>query len=141
MMRRRSRSRTRAILPTEAELLILDVLWEAGEGTVQDLVDRLPSNPRANYKTVQSLLRIMENKGFVQHTTRGRAFVFVPRVARDEIGGVSAKLLLDRNFHGSYARLLVNLLDSNHIKKQELDELEALIQRYREQKMNGETSK
>jgi BlaI family penicillinase repressor len=140
-MRRRSRSKTEAVLPTEAELLILDVLWEAGEGTVQELVDRLPSNPRANYKTVQSLLRIMENKGFVQHTTRGRAFVFAPRVARDEIGGVTAKRLLERNFHGSYAALLVNLLDSHHIEGQELDELEALIQRYREQKMNGEMSK
>ena len=129
------------VLPTNAELSILDVLWEVGEGTVQDIVDRLPSNPRANYKTVQSLLRIMENKGFVQHKTRGRAFIFISRVTRDEVGGVSAKRLLERNFQGSYTAMLVNLLDGNHVKEQELNEIEALIQRYREQKTKGESSK
>jgi len=140
-MRCSSRSVTKVILPTNAELPILDVLWEIGEGTVQDVVDRLPSNPRANYKTVQSLLRIMEDKGIVQHRTRGRAFVFIPRVTRDEVRGVSAKRLLDLNFQGSYAAMLVNLLDGNHIKEQELNEIETLIQRYREQKTKGESSK
>jgi BlaI family penicillinase repressor len=140
-MKRRSHSEIKVILPTKAELPILDVLWGIGEGTVQDVVDRLPSSPRANYKTVQSLLRIMENKGFVRHKTRGRAFIFRSRVTRDEVGGVSAKHLLDRNFQGSYAAMLVNLLDANHVKEQELDELEAMIQRYREQKAKGELAK
>jgi BlaI family transcriptional regulator, penicillinase repressor len=140
-MRRRSLPETRVFLPTNAELPILDVLWEVGEGTVQDIVDRLPSNPPANYKTVQSLLRIMENKGFVRHKTRGRAFIFISRMTRDEVGGVSAKRVLDRNFQGSYAAMLVNLLDRNHVKEQELNEIEALIQRYREQKTKGGSSK
>jgi predicted transcriptional regulator len=83
----------------------------------------------------------MENKGFVRHKTRGRAFIFRSRVTRDEVGGVSAKHLLDRNFQGSYAAMLVNLLDANHVKEQELDELEAMIQRYREQKAKGELAK
>ena len=133
-MKRRLRSRTRVLLPTDAELLILDALWELGEGTVEDIVNRSPSNPRANYKTVQTLLRIMENKGFVQHTTRGRAFVFMSCVTRDEIGRVSAKQLVDRNFQGSHTAMLMNLLDSNHIKEDELDALERLIQQYRQRK-------
>jgi BlaI family transcriptional regulator, penicillinase repressor len=137
-MRRRSRSRSKAVLPTNAELLILDVLWNLGEGTVEDVVDRLPSNPRANYKTVQSLLRIMENKGFVEHKTRGRAFVFISRISRDETRGGLARRLLDRNFQGSYAAMLMNLLDGNHVKERELDELETLIRRYRE-KTKGES--
>ena len=133
-MKHRLRSRTKVLLPTDAELLILDALWEIGEGTVEDVVNRSPSNPRANYKTVQSLLRIMENKGFVKHTTRGRAFVFMSCVTRDEIGRVSAKRLVDRNFQGSHTAMLMNLLDSNHIKEDELDGLERLIQQYRERK-------
>jgi BlaI family penicillinase repressor len=133
-MRRRSRSEAKAVLPTHAEFRILDVLWNLDEATVEDVVDRLPSNPRANYKTVQSLLRIMENKGFVEHKTRGRAFVFVSRVSRDAVRGGLARRLLDRNFQGSYAAMLVNLVDSKHVKEHELDELEALIQRYRAQK-------
>jgi predicted transcriptional regulator len=133
-MKPRLRSRTKVLLPTDTELLILDALWELGEGTVEDVVNRLPSNPRANYKTVQTLLRIMENKGFVKHTTRGRAFVFMSCVTRDEIGRVSAKRLVDRNFQGSHTAMLMNLLDSNHIKEDELDALERLIQQYRERK-------
>lgn len=133
-MKRRLRSRTKVLLPTDAELLILDALWELGEGTVEDVVNRSPSNPRANYKTVQTLLRIMENKGFVQHTTRGRAFVFMSCVTRDEVGRVSAKRLVDRNFQGSHTAMLMNLLDSDRIKEEELDALEKLIQQYRERK-------
>jgi BlaI family transcriptional regulator, penicillinase repressor len=140
-MTRGTRSEARTALPTDAELVILDALWELGEGTVEDIVNRLPSNPRANYKTVQSLLRIMESKGFVEHKTRGRAFVFMSRVTRDEVRLVSAKRLVDRNFQGSHTAMLMNLLDSNHIREDELDELEKLIQRYRERRIRDGASK
>src|SRR5580658_4413985 len=100
-MRRRTSSISRKVLPTNAELLILNALWDLRDGTVEDIVDRLGPSPPANYKTVQSLLRIMESKGFVRHTHRGRAFVFSPCVTRDEIGGRLAKRLLDRSFRGS----------------------------------------
>jgi predicted transcriptional regulator len=112
-MKRRSWSRARKALPTNAELPILDALWTLGEGTVENVIDYLPSSPPANYKTVQSLLRIMEGKGFVRHTTRGRAFVFNSRVTRDEVGGSLTKHLLDRTFQGSCSALMMNLLDSN----------------------------
>ncbi len=121
-------------MPTNAELAILNALWELTEATVDDVVARLPSNPPANYKTVQSLLRIMENKRFVRHTVRGRAFVFSPRVTRDEVGGTLTRNLLDRTFRGSASALMMNLLDSNHVNNKELDALEALIQGYRERK-------
>src|ERR1700747_770513 len=117
-MKYRARAKVKIALPTDTELIILDGLWELGEGTVEEVVNWLPSNPRANYKTVQTLLRIMENKGFVQHTTRGRAFVFRSCVTRDEIGRISAKRLVDQNFHGSHAAMLMNLLDSDHIKEE-----------------------
>jgi predicted transcriptional regulator len=137
-MRRRSRSEKKVTLPTNAELLILDALWGLGEGTVEEVVGQLPSS--ANYKTVQSLLRIMERKGFVRHKKRGRAFVFTSRVTQQEIRGVSVKRLLERNFKGSYAAMLMNLLDDNHVKERELDEIEALIHRHRARKDTHESS-
>ena len=133
-MKYRARTKVKIALPTDAELIILDGLWELEEGTVEEVANRLPSNPRANYKTVQSLLRIMENKGFVQHKMRGRAFVFMPCVTRDEVGRLSAKRVVDRNFQGSHIAMLMNLLDGNHIREDELVELENLIQQYRERK-------
>ena len=140
-MKGRSGTKRKLALPTDAELLILDALWELGEGTVEDVVNRLTSKPRANYKTVQSLLRIMENKGFARHKIRGRAFVFMPCVTRVEIARLSAERLIDRNFQGSHTAMLMNLLDSDHIKEDELDELEKLIQRYRERRVKEEPVK
>jgi BlaI family penicillinase repressor len=139
-MRRRSISTSRTALPTNAELLILNALWDLRDGTVEDIVDRLGPSPPANYKTVQSLLRIMESKGFVRHTLRGRAFVFNPCVTRDEVGGRLVKRLLDRSFRGSASALMMNLLDCNPVNDQELDELEALIQDYRERKTKDRAS-
>ena len=133
-MRRRSGSRSRRTLPTNAELLILNALWDLQEGTVEQIADRLPTSPPANYKTVQSLLRIMERKGFIRHTIRGRAFVFTARLTRDEVGGSLAKHLLDRTFQGSPSALMMNLLDRNPVNDRELEELEALIHDYRERK-------
>src|ERR1700756_1276052 len=133
-MRRRSGSKSREVLPTNAELLILNALWDLREGTVEDIVERLGSSPPANYKTVQSLLRIMESKGLVRHTLRGRAFVFSSCVTRDEVGGSLTKRILDRTFQGSASALMMNLLDRNSVNGQELDELEALIRDYRERK-------
>lgn len=133
-MKRPASAKPRKALPTNAELAILNALWELTDGTVDDVVASLPSNPPANYKTVQSLLRIMENKGLVRHRVRGRAFVFSPRVTRDEVGGSLTKHLLDRTFQGSTSALMMNLLDANHVNDKELDALEALIQRYRERK-------
>jgi predicted transcriptional regulator len=77
----------------------------------------------------------MEDKGFAQHKMRGRAFVFMPCVTRDEVGRLSAKRLVERNFQGSHTAMLMNLLDSDHLKEDELDELEKLIQRYRSRKV------
>jgi predicted transcriptional regulator len=112
----------------------LRALWEYGESTVDDVVGRLSSNRPPNYKTIQSLLRIMERKRFVQHTQRGRAFVFKSRVTRDEVGGRLAKNLLERTFGGSPSALLMNLLDRNTVNERELNELEALIHDYRQRK-------
>jgi BlaI family transcriptional regulator, penicillinase repressor len=138
-MRRRSGSKSREVLPTNAELLILNALWDLREGTVEDIVERLGSSPPANYKTVQSLLRIMESKGLVRHTLRGRAFVFSSCVTRDEVGGSLTKRILDRTFQGSASALMMNLLDRNSVNDQELDELEALIRDYRERKTKDRT--
>jgi BlaI family penicillinase repressor len=136
---KRGHSERNSVLPTNAELLILGALWSLGEGTVEEVVGQLPSSP--NYKTVQSLLRIMERKGFVRHKKRGRAFVFTSRVTQDEIRGVSVRHLLERNFQGSCAAMLMNVLDDNHVKQQELDEIEALIHQYRARRAPRESSK
>ncbi len=63
-------------VPTMAEMRLLQILWDLQEGTVEDVVNAHPEKERPHYKTTQTLLRIMENKGFIAHESRGRVFVF-----------------------------------------------------------------
>lgn len=118
------------VIPTTAEFRLLEILWVLEEGTIEDLL-RASEDGRLNYKTVQTVLRIMENKKLVSHSIRGRAFVYRPRVKRHEVSRVSLRSLLKRYFRGSRSELLVNLLEDERIGSTELQELEDLIRSYR----------
>lgn len=118
-------------VPTAAEMRLLQVLWDCEEATVEEVVNAHSEKDRPNYKTTQTLLRIMEKKGYITHESRGRVFVFRPIVSRKAIDNLSVQTLVSRNFRGSMAGLLINLLESSPIKKKELDTLEAYIQEYR----------
>ena len=122
------------MLPTAGELRLLEILWLIGEGTVEDLLEASGKNP-PNYKTTQTLLRIMEEKKLVGHRLQGRAFLFRAKVTREQVTRVSVGNLISRFFGGSRAgllramRLLVNLLEDERIRADELEELEELIRR------------
>ena len=127
--------RNRANLPTSAEMRILKVVWQLGAATVDQIVNAFPDGERPNYKTTQAFLRIMENKGFVRHTPRGRVFVFEPTVTKEEVDQRSVGALLAQNFGGSATGLFVNLLESDAVKFSEIEELEKMIQDYKKRKM------
>jgi BlaI family transcriptional regulator, penicillinase repressor len=126
-----SSSPAKLTVPTAAEMRLLQILWELEEGTVEDVVNAHAQKERPNYKTTQTLLRIMEKKRFIGHEVRGRVFVFKPLVSRKKIDHLCVQALVARNFRGSAAGLLLNLLESTPIKNKELDELEAYIREYR----------
>ena len=119
------------MIPTTAEFRLLEILWVLGEGTIEDLLLASEKKSPLNYKTVQTVLRIMENKKLVSHSTRGRAFVYRPRVKRHEVSRLSLRSLLQRYFRGSRTELLVNMLEDERIGNRELQELEGLIRNYR----------
>jgi BlaI family penicillinase repressor len=132
------KSRAKNLLPTRAEMRILQTLWDLGQGTVEDVINQHSPATRPNYKTTQTILRIMEQKGLVRHESRGRVFVFQPCVTREKIGRLSVQNLLHQNFGGSTTELMVNLLETTRVDEKELKELESLIRNYRKQK-NGDT--
>jgi predicted transcriptional regulator len=127
-------SRKNPVPPTRAELRILQALWELGSGTIEEIIRHPSFASPPNYKTTQTILRIMEEKGLARHSNDGRVFVFEPCVSREWVGRLSVRNLLNSNFDGSPAKLLVNLLEAGSVKEAELAELEALIRNYRIQK-------
>ena len=133
-----ARGKRKLSIPTAGEMRLLQILWDREEATVEEVVSAHAEKERPNYKTTQTLLRIMEQKGFIAHENRGRVFVFRPLVSRKTIDDLSVQALVSRNFHGSAAGLLINLLEASPIKKNELDELEAYIREYRKRSEPGE---
>jgi BlaI family penicillinase repressor len=127
-------SRKNPVPPTRAELRILNALWELKSGTIEEIIHHPSFSSPPNYKTTQTILRIMEEKGLARHTIGGRVFVFEPAVSREWVEKMCVRTLLEQNFGGSPAKLLVNLLESGPVADEELEELEALIRNYRIQK-------
>jgi BlaI family transcriptional regulator, penicillinase repressor len=119
------------ILPTRAEQQLLDILWRLGEGTVEEIVSASPEKPLPNYKTVQTLLRVMESKGLISHRKQGRAFVFQPQVKREQMSRLSVRTLVDRFFGGSPTNLLLNVLEDKSISAADLSRVEEALQAHR----------
>src|ERR1700728_221568 len=111
-------------VPTAGEMRLLQILWDLEQATVEEVVNAHGEKERPNYKTTQTLLRIMEKKGFITHEAQGRVFIFRPLVSRKTIDHLSLQTLVSRNFNGSAAGLLMNLLGASSITTAELDELE-----------------
>jgi BlaI family penicillinase repressor len=119
------------LLPTPAEMRLLHALWALQQATVEEIVTSFPADEQPNYKTTHTLLRIMEGKGFISHTTRGKVFIFEPIVSQQDIAQASVQSLLKQSFGGSASGLLVNLLETQALKTSDLEKMEDLIRNYR----------
>lgn len=108
---------------TEAELPLMEVLWERQQATVGEVVEALPKDKPVAYNTILTTLRILERKGYVRHTKDGRAFVYHPVVDRGQASRHAVRQLLSRFFHDSPELLMLNLLKDEKIEEQELERL------------------
>ncbi len=113
---------------TEAEVRLMDVLWERGEATVSDVVDALGDPPLA-YNTVLTTMRILERKGYVAHRAAGRAFVYSPTIDRDQARSSVIDYVVSRFFDNSPRALMLKLLDAGDIGEAEAVRLKALLER------------
>jgi BlaI family transcriptional regulator, penicillinase repressor len=113
---------------TEAELRLMDVLWARAEGTVTDVAAALGDPPLA-YNTVLTTLRILEKKGYVKHRAVGRAFVYSPKVGRDEARSSVIDYVVSRFFDNSPRALMLKLLDTEHLDERDVARMRALLER------------
>ncbi len=112
---------------TEGELRLMDVLWRKQQATVGDVLDSLAAKPPLAYSTVLTTLRILEKKGYVRHTKKGRAFVYEPLMAHEEASHKALLHLLNRFFGGSRERLVLNLLKEETIGRDEMRRIKRMI--------------
>ncbi|HSU33227.1 MAG TPA: BlaI/MecI/CopY family transcriptional regulator [Bryobacteraceae bacterium] len=112
---------------TEAELRLMNVLWEKGQATVGEVAEALTGNPPLAYSSVLTILRILEGKGYLRHTKEGRAFLYEPAINREEASTGAIRQLLARFFNNSPELLVANLLSDEALSRKEIDRLKKLI--------------
>ncbi len=109
--------------PTPRELEILGILWNRGEATVREVTNVMRGEEDLAQNTVQTFLRMMEEKGLVEHSARGRAFVYRPIYGRER----SLRSFLDRVFGGAADQLMMSLLRAKKLSIRELEAIERLL--------------
>lgn len=112
---------------TDAELRLMDIIWDRGPSTVQDVVDALPAEDPLAYSTVLTMLRILDRKGYLTHKKEGRAFVYHTVVEKQEARRGALRHVMSRFFEDSPELLVMNLLEHDELKDIDLERLKSLI--------------
>jgi predicted transcriptional regulator len=118
---------SKSVTLTEAELRLMDILWQQGPATVQGLLDALPKKPPLAYNSVLTTIRILEKKGYVKHSKDGRAHVYKPLIERDEASRSEIRHLVHRFFENSHEMLVLNILEERGVDALELQRLKQLL--------------
>jgi BlaI family transcriptional regulator, penicillinase repressor len=109
--------------PSPRELDVLKALWALGSGSVREVHERMCPDGELAFNTIQTLLRIMEDKGLIRHRAQGRTFIYEPIYNRDR---VTARLL-HRVFDGALDQAVLSLLQAKDASETELRGLERMI--------------
>jgi predicted transcriptional regulator len=121
-------ARSKSATLTEAELRIMNVLWEKGSATVHDVLQALPSKSIPAYNSVLTIIRILETKGYVRHVKDKRAHVYTAKIDRKDATRFEVRHLVSRFFGNSHEQLLLNILEENSIDAEELARVRQLLE-------------
>ena len=118
----------KSVTLTEAELRLMEVLWDKGPCTIQQVLDALPAKPSLAYNSVLTTTRILEKKGYVEHVKDGRAHVYAPLLDRKEATRSEIKHLVSRFFSNSDEMLVLNILEERGLDQDEIHRLKQLLE-------------
>ena len=110
---------------SDRELDVMAVLWARGSGTVAEVREALP-DPLA-YTTVLTVLRTLEEKGFVGHEEEGKAHRYLPLVARERAGRSALTRMVEKLFDGSPELLLTQLVSDRKLSPQDIRRLRKIL--------------
>lgn len=115
------------------ERQIMDIIHARGKATAAEVMEVMPDAP--GYSAVRALLRLMEEKGYLQHETDGTKYVFMPTIAREKARKSALKQMLQTFFDNSTEQAVAALLDlsKTKLKQEELDRLSSLIEQARKE--------
>lgn len=112
---------------TDGEARLMQVLWQLRQATVADVVAAIGGD-KVSYSTVQTMLRILENKRYVAHRKSGRAFIYRPVVDQKQARRKALRHLVARFFDNSPSLLVLNVLEDKQIDPREIARLRKLFE-------------
>ncbi len=118
---------------TKAEEQVMHAIWKLQKTNVHGIIDELPE-PRPAYNTVSTIVRILEQKGFVGHESKGRTHLYFALIAKDNYRKFAVTNLVDGYFSGSLSKLVSFFVDKENLKLEEVDEILRLIEQQKDQK-------
>ena len=116
-------------LLTEVELEFMSELWSLGEGSVRDVLASLPKERNLAYTSGATILRILEEKGFVKSRKEGKLLIYTPLLAKDQYQTRSLQNLSRTLFDDTPATLVARLVDDEGLTESDLEEIRALVER------------
>ena len=128
-MKQRTPSHPATPLPTEAELVILNILWTSGPATVREVHDAL-SAKQIGYTTVLKQMQVMAEKGLLERSERFRSHVYEATLPKEHTQQQLAGNLLQRAFDGSASNLVLGALSSKKVSATELAEIRQILDQF-----------
>ena len=130
-------ARPPATVPTEVERTILEVLWAKQQASAREVTDVLAQTRTVAYTTVQTMLKILDRKGFVTHQSDGRTYIYRPAITRAQARSSALRQLVGQFFGGSPEALAQHLLSEHEIDLADLEVLQAQIDAARAKERNA----
>lgn len=114
-------------LLTETELELMSILWKIGEGSVADVIDKLPEGRELAYTSVSTILRILEQKEVVKTRKEGRGHIYIPVLEKSDYEVKTVKHIVTKVFDGTPVALVKQLIDSVPMGQKEIEELRQIL--------------
>ena len=106
---------------------IMQACWHLGKAFIKEIIAELP-DPKPHYNSVATMVRILEEKGFLGHEALGNTFQYYPVISKEQYQNHAFDDIVKQYFNNSYPRMLAYFAKEQKISKEELKEILALIQ-------------
>ena len=124
---------SKLIKPTESELEILQVLWKKGNATVREVHEELSVYKESGYTTTLKLMQIMFEKGLVKRDDSSKTHIYRPNVSKEKTQQQMLGKMVDALFGGSASQLVMQALGSAQPSKEELEQMQKLLNELKNQ--------
>lgn len=125
MAKKKDEPSSKVLTPVELELMT--ALWKRGPCSVHDVLSVLPRERTLAYTSVSTVLRILEQKGFVESRKEGRGHLYAPRLSKVDYEAFSLEQMVTRVFDGTPAALVRRLLETRGLSQDDLKEIQTLL--------------